>query len=258
MFSFFFSKQDLGFLIPLTTGKPVITKGVNSDIGGLMQAQKQFLQVLCIHSVNQTLRCSSICPPPELLSWMVSVCMGKEGMNMGISVSRLPFNGFLRPCCWWVVKVIFFQPCQSVTVVWPCLYFSVPTGIFLDPCTSLPGLHSPMVWWSSSKPLHFQGQLLLQQGLLFVDALLGSFLGDLLHHPLYARTGAGWGKLLLFSLGSSASLYAINRRGGSWMGAWRFNPIVLNLWVTTPNGHRKTQAFTLQFITVAKVIKKQW
>ena len=54
-FFIFSSKQDLGFPIPLTTGKPFITKRVNSDIGGLKQVQKQFLQVLYIHSVNEIL-----------------------------------------------------------------------------------------------------------------------------------------------------------------------------------------------------------
>ena len=44
-FFIFFSKQDLGFLIPLTTGK-LIAKGVSSDTGDLMQAQKPFLPVL--------------------------------------------------------------------------------------------------------------------------------------------------------------------------------------------------------------------
>jgi hypothetical protein len=29
--------------------------------------------------------------------------------------------------------------------------------------------------------------------------------------------------------------------------------VALNLWVTTPNCHRKTQIFMLQFITVAKL-----
>lgn len=51
---------DLGFLIPLTTGKSVITQGVNFGIGGLMQAWKQCLLDVYIHSVNKILLYSPI------------------------------------------------------------------------------------------------------------------------------------------------------------------------------------------------------
>jgi hypothetical protein len=136
---------------------------------------------------------------------------------VGISDSMLPLNGFPHPCCRWVVKVIFFQSCRIVILL-ICLssYRHLSGSLHVGSNASF---HLSMVGGHLRKLFSFQGQLFLQQDLLFVYALLGLFLVDLSHHPLHTRTVAGWGKRLLSSVGYSASLCVICGKGGSQIEA---------------------------------------